>query len=235
MAHALQPSCPPLDHSLQLREAIGQSCRARLQDQRRFDFIHSLVLHGRSSIEARPRRNVLGPELFPAPGADDQIGLPRDYLLGRHNTALGCALISKIGEDVDAAGDLDELRDPTNTGDQRIGHSSKNTLGRFFKLSARFRASARRASRAPTSSSARLLASTNAPSIRIISRIPATLRWLNERTAKPRRMRSAAMSAWRSENVRTRSGTSAMILSMFAEVKALTRGFSRRARGGRTT
>ena len=62
-------------------------------------------------------------------------------------------------------------------------HSSKNTLGRFFRLSARVRASARRASRAPTSSSARSLASTNAPSIRIIPRIPATLRWLNAWTA----------------------------------------------------
>jgi hypothetical protein len=30
------------------------------------------------------------------------------------------------------------------------------------------------------------------------------------------------MSAWRSENVRTRSGFRVMILSMFAEVKALT-------------
>jgi hypothetical protein len=33
----------------------------------------------------------------------------------------------------------------------------------------------------------------------------------------------------------TRSGFSARILSTFAEVKALTRGFSRRACGGRTT
>src|SRR5712664_4170916 len=48
-------------------------------------------------------------------------------------------------------------------------------------------------------------------------------------------MRSAAMSAWRSENVRTRSGFSARILLIFAEVKALTQGFSRRACGGRTT
>src|SRR5713101_2638575 len=93
VAHALKPSCPPLDHSLKLREAIGQGCRARLQDQRRFDFIHSLVLNGRSSIEGRPRHHPLRPELFPAPGADDQIGLPRDHFLGRHNTVLGCALI----------------------------------------------------------------------------------------------------------------------------------------------
>jgi hypothetical protein len=39
-------------------------------------------------------------------------------------------------------------------------------------------------------------------------------------------MRSAAMSAWRSEKVRTRSGFSARILLMLADVKALTRGFS---------
>ena len=43
---------------------------------------------------------------------------------------------------------------------------------------------------------------------------------------------AAAMSVWGSEKVRTRSGFSANILSMFAEVKALTRGFSRRACAG---
>src|ERR1700730_4288736 len=48
-------------------------------------------------------------------------------------------------------------------------------------------------------------------------------------------MRSATMSAWRSEKVRTRSGFRARILSIFAEMNALTRGFSRRACGGRTT
>jgi hypothetical protein len=42
------------------------------------------------------------------------------------------------------------------------------------------------------------------------------------------------MSARRSENVRRRSGFRARILSMFADVKALALGFSRRACGGRT-
>jgi hypothetical protein len=45
-------------------------------------------------------------------------------------------------------------------------------------------------------------------------------------------MRSATISACRSENVRTRSSFSARIFSIFADVKALTRGFSRRACGG---
>jgi hypothetical protein len=48
------------------------------------------------------------------------IRLPRDNFLSCHYPILGCTLISAIGENVDAAGDLDQLRDPTNSGDQRI-------------------------------------------------------------------------------------------------------------------
>ena len=50
----------------------------------------------------------------------------------------------------------------------------------------------------------------------------------------PSRIRVAAMSAWRSEKLRTRSGSSARIFGISAEVNAETRGFSCRALGGRT-
>ena len=60
------------------------------------------------------------------------------------------------------------------------------------------------------------------------------LRWLKTCTSTPCRTSSAAMSACRSENPSTRSGSSARILSILALVKADTRGFSLRARGGRT-
>ena len=69
---------------------------------------------------------------------------------------------------------------------------------------------------------------------RSISTICATLRWLNTVTCTPARMSWAAMSACRSEKPNTQSGSSARILSIFALRKALTRGFSCRARGGRT-
>jgi hypothetical protein len=52
--------------------------------------------------------------------ADDQIGSSLDHFLRSYDAILGCGLISAVGEDVDAAGDLDELRDPSNSGDQRI-------------------------------------------------------------------------------------------------------------------
>ena len=45
------------------------------------------MLHSQGLRKTRPRRNALRPELFAAPGADDQIGLPRDYLIDRHNAA----------------------------------------------------------------------------------------------------------------------------------------------------
>src|SRR5690606_14128391 len=64
--------------------------------------------------------------------------------------------------------------------------------------------------------------------------MPSTLRWLLIHTSTPRRTSSAAMSAWMSEKPTTKSGCSARIASILALVKALTFGFSLRARGGRT-
>src|SRR5215469_10357975 len=76
--------------------------------------------HSRYSIEPRPRHNTLEPEFLAAPGPDDQIRFPRDDLFSRDNTVLGSALVAPIGEDVGAPGDLDELRNPFNSEDQRI-------------------------------------------------------------------------------------------------------------------
>jgi hypothetical protein len=94
-----------------------------------------LVLHGWDAVEASPRCNALRPEFLAAPRADDQIGLPRNDFLNPHHAVPGRALISTIGEDVDAASDLDEFRDPSNSGDQRIvtllhGSAGLSVLGR---------------------------------------------------------------------------------------------------------
>ena len=67
-----------------------------------------------------------------------------------------------------------------------------------------------------------------------IEKISWTLRWLNTVTCTPFLISSAAMSACRSEKPNTQSGRSARILSIFAFRKALTLGFSSRARRGRT-
>ena len=60
------------------------------------------------------------------------------------------------------------------------------------------------------------------------------LRWLAIQTSTPALTRACAMSACMSEKPIARSGASARMRSTLAEVKAETRGFSWRARGGRT-
>jgi hypothetical protein len=52
-----------------------------------------------------------------------------DQLHNRRHKVLGCGLISTIHENVDAGGELEELRDRSNHGDQRIAFRfSKNTI-----------------------------------------------------------------------------------------------------------
>ena len=78
------------------------------------------MLHGRNAVEARSRRNAFRPEFFAAPGSDDQIGCSLEDLLYPDHTVLGGALIPSIREDVHTASDLDQFRNPSNSGDQRI-------------------------------------------------------------------------------------------------------------------
>jgi hypothetical protein len=70
--------------------------------------------------KARPRHNALGAEFLTAPGAYDEIRRSLDHLLRAYDTVPGRALMSTIGEDVDAASDLDKLRNPPNSRNQPI-------------------------------------------------------------------------------------------------------------------
>ena len=129
---------------------------------------------------------------------------------------------------------------PISSETQRIAlmwgssHSSKNILGRRGRLLA----AAAIWARCSCIVLIRVRPCSPCPTIAatwyIIEKISATLRWLNTVTCTPWRISAAAMSACMSENPKTQSGCNARILSILALVKALTRGFSARARGGRT-
>ena len=71
------------------------------------------MLHSWDAVEASPRHYPLRSEFFAAPRPDDQIRLPRDYLLRRQDAVLRGALVPAIGENVDATGDFDEFRNPS--------------------------------------------------------------------------------------------------------------------------
>src|SRR3977135_2218109 len=63
--------------------------------------------------------------------------------------------------------------------------------------------------------------------------MPATSRWLKTWMSTPARTSECHRSACKSEKARTRSGSSARIFGMSAEINADTRGFSRPTCRGR--
>src|SRR5439155_5706413 len=75
------------------------------------------------------RRDLVRHELFAAPGADDNVGLGADHIGRGYDAVLGILAPGQRGEDVDAAGHLDELGDPTDAADHR--------LVPFFEIDAR--------------------------------------------------------------------------------------------------
>jgi hypothetical protein len=127
---------PPIDDVLKLRETIAQRTGTGLQDQRRFYLVQVLALDSRDLRKTRPRRNTPRPEFLTAQRANDQIGLARNHFIESHHTVLSCASISSIGEDVDAACDLDELGDAPNLRPltQISIHHPKHPHGLLFVL-----------------------------------------------------------------------------------------------------
>src|SRR6516225_5387935 len=59
--------CPALDELLKFHEAICQGGRAGLQDERRFDLVHVLMLYSRNLPKTRPYHDPYGPELLATP------------------------------------------------------------------------------------------------------------------------------------------------------------------------
>ena len=148
----------------------------------------------------------------------------------RRTTSSGSAMMrsrpsdccASSGKHVVAARDADQLRHPADAGDLR--------LVPLLEIDARPARQARGGGADRIESGCRLprerrrlrLAADHPAQRRITRRMSSMLRWLKTCTSMPRRTSSAAMSAWRSEKPRTRSGSSARIRSIFALVNAET-------------
>ena len=172
-----------LDDLAQLPHALGQRGGAGLQDEHRLDLADRAGADGGHLIPAGPGGDGVRPHGLAAPRGDDHFGVSPNDLLRGHDAVLSELGVTKLREDRIAAGDLDELLDPLDAGDQRlvpfleIHTRSPRRTGR----GRRARGRGPRSNRAARPS-ARSAQPTSPPSIRIICRISATLRWLKTTT-----------------------------------------------------
>ena len=168
-------------------------------------------------VEARPGGDLRRHEFLAAPGADDDVGRGRDHVASA-DTMRSLAFLRRR-----AAGTPRCRRRPRSAPTpSRCRRSSARPIPRNRPAAGAAvarRARARRRRRAASdaaSASALSGAPTSAPSVRIMSKMPATSRWLKACTATLARISSATMSACRSEKVSTRSGLSARIFGTSA-------------------
>src|SRR5262249_46458712 len=54
------------------------------------------------------------------PRGQDELGIPADDFVGRHDALARARTVPQLGKDIAAPGDLDELRDPADAGNERI-------------------------------------------------------------------------------------------------------------------
>ena len=216
-------------------EPVGQRGGTRLQDQRRFDLAQPAVAHRRDGIEARRAATFAGTNFLPHQEPMMMSGAAAITASGVTMRSVADFILREFREDIDAAGDLDQFRHPADAGNHRLvpfleidARLASGAADDAFDAASSFACSER------ASASALSCAPTSAPSVRIIAKMPAMSRWLKACTSMPARISCATISACRSEKVRTRSGSSARIFGTSALMKAETRGFSLRTRGGRT-
>src|ERR1700733_7029013 len=101
-------------------EPICQRRRAGLQDQRRFYLDNASVADSRNLAPARPLSDFVGDYFLAAPRRQDHVGCCRAHHIGQDDAVLGGLLRSQLWQDVLAARDLDQFRNPADAADQRI-------------------------------------------------------------------------------------------------------------------
>src|SRR5258708_7792525 len=102
-------------------EPVGERRRTRLQNQRRFDLVQLAVAHRRHRVPSIPGRHLIRPEALAAPGTENDIrGAAYDLTGIAENAILGQSANRALGKHVIAAGDADQLADPSNAGDERL-------------------------------------------------------------------------------------------------------------------
>src|SRR5260370_10353986 len=101
-------------------EPIRQRGRTGLQDQRRFDLDDAVVTDGGDLAPARPFPDLVRHDLFTTPRRQDHIGRSSAHDIRQNGAILRGLLKPQFRQNIFAARNLDQFRDPADAADQGI-------------------------------------------------------------------------------------------------------------------
>src|SRR5262249_16867304 len=78
------------------------------------------ALHRRHPLPTGSARDGVAIHRLATPRGQDELGIPADDFVGRHDALARARTVPQLDKDIAASGDLDELRDPADAGDERI-------------------------------------------------------------------------------------------------------------------
>src|SRR5277367_2010581 len=112
---------PLLEYLVNRIEPVGKRRRARLQNERRLDFVQLPVADRRHRVPTGSGRHLIGTEALAAPRTEDDIrSAAHDFAGVREDAILAQRTQRALREYIVAAGDADQLADPTNSRDERL-------------------------------------------------------------------------------------------------------------------
>src|SRR3954470_6401060 len=108
------------DDLSELRDSVRQRRGTGLEDVAALDFVELIFANGRHVAPAGSREDLFALRFSAAPAGDHELGISARDLFRAEDSSLRALLGPRFGADVDAAAELDELRAPADSGDQRF-------------------------------------------------------------------------------------------------------------------
>src|SRR4029453_2193584 len=105
---------------MQMADAFRQTRRTGLQDVSRFHFKNAVLSYGDHLIPSRPGANDGLLHFLTAPRREDHFWIAPGNFRGRDDTIARKTSVGQFREDRRAAGNLDELFDPSDAGNNRL-------------------------------------------------------------------------------------------------------------------
>src|SRR3954464_15781702 len=116
IGHAVDSAQVPV----QLRDAVGEGCRARLQDVGRLHLEDVAVTNGRYRVPSGAAADRVHPDLLAAPRRKDHLGIAPRRFRRIDDPVAAKPRLGELREDRQPAGDLHQFFDPPYPGDQRL-------------------------------------------------------------------------------------------------------------------